>query len=630
MCGIAGIFQRNSKESNTLQKELEIMLQAIAHRGPDSQGTFTQSPIALGVNRLAIMDPVPRSDQPMTSPCGRFTIAFNGEIYNFRSLREQLIRQGESFATQSDTEVVLLLYKRTGAQCLSLLRGMYAFAIWDQKTRKLFIARDRMGEKPLYYFEDSHKFIFASEIPALLSCPEVPRRIDPVGINLAMSFMHPIAPKTAFKDIKKLPPAHYIEISYDRAELTQYWSCTFDPSSRLSDEQECIEEIRNCFDQTVSLMCRSDTPVGALLSGGIDSSAVVASMSRALKDFPTFRISAQEETPANVQETLSARQIADRYQTRHFEFNIRSDNFSVMKEVIRHHGEPIATPVPMDAYLLSLEIGKSVKVAFCGAGGDELFGGYNDHALMHLWDHYLGKWTNAKGALALPEKGLTKDEKFALEIIGKRAGCHPERAFPALRYNHLDIQKKIYTDAMLEICQENTPSDICASAYLDSGADNLFDGLFAQHLNCVSQYSFSEINDRMGMAHGVEIRSPFLDVNMVELAARIPARLKIGDNLHQPISKNIFKKAMADRLPDTTLKCTKIGFGGTVPYAQWIQEDSAQFIESKLFSDTLADSGLFDPAGIQQMYTLYRCGVPMDRDLFIGLISIAIWLETYF
>ncbi len=181
MCGIAGIFQRNSKESNTLQKELEIMLQAIAHRGPDSQGTFTQSPIALGVNRLAIMDPVPRSDQPMTSPCGRFTIAFNGEIYNFRSLREQLIRQGESFATQSDTEVVLLLYKRTGAQCLSLLRGMYAFAIWDQKTRKLFIARDRMGEKPLYYFEDSHKFIFASEIPALLSCPEVPRRIDPVG-----------------------------------------------------------------------------------------------------------------------------------------------------------------------------------------------------------------------------------------------------------------------------------------------------------------------------------------------------------------------------------------------------------------------------------------------------------------
>lgn len=377
-------------------------------------------------------------------------------------------------------------------------------------------------------------------------------------------------------------------------------------------------------------MCESDVPVGALLSGGIDSSSVVASMGRNIKNFPTFRISSLEDTPANAQEALSSRLVSDRYHTRHFEFNIQSDDFSVMEEVIHHHGEPIATPVPMDAYLISKEIGKVTKVAFCGAGGDELFGGYFDHSLMYLWGHYLDKWTNPDGTLSFPENGSTDEEKFALNFLRKHAKDHPERIFPSFRFTQLDLQKKIYTPHMLECCQAQTPAEICARAFMESGADNLFDGLLAQHLNCLCQYSFAEINDRMGMAHGVEIRSPFLDVNMIELATKIPSRFKLGNNIHNPIPKNIFKKAMADRLPEATLKCTKIGFGGTVPYGKWIQDDSAKFIEAKLFSGALADCGLFDPAGIKQLYALYKCGSRMDRDLFVGLISVAIWLETYF
>ena len=457
MCGIAGIFRKNNQDKNDLEPKLNAMLKAMTHRGPDASGMFVRETMALGVNRLAIMDPKPRSDQPITSSCGRFTIAFNGEIYNFRALRDQLIQQGETFATQSDTEVLLSLYEHNGAKCLSRLRGMFAFAIWDQQSRKLFVARDRMGEKPFYYFENSDVFMFASEIPGLLSSSEVPRRMDPSGINQALSFMHPIAPRTAFKDIKKLPPAHYMEISYDRTKITRYWALTFDPSDKFTDETQCIEEIQSCLDQTVSLMCGADTALGALLSGGIDSSAIVASMGSALKNFPTFRISASVQTPDSIQEALSARQVADRYQAQHYEFIIHSDSFSLMKEVVRHHGEPIATPVPMDAYLVSQEIGKQVKVALCGAGGDELFGGYLDHALMSLWGHYIEQWTIPDGTLSFPKEVTTDEEKLALQILRQLAPDHPERIFSTFRYNNFDIQNKIYSDRMLEFSREASP-----------------------------------------------------------------------------------------------------------------------------------------------------------------------------
>lgn len=624
MCGIVGIIKLNGEQWAEPPKEINQMLSCIAHRGPDSSNILVDGPLAMGVNRLAIIDPGEQSDQPLSSPDGRFTLAFNGEIYNYRDLRRQLKNSGYQFTTRCDTEVLLALYSQDREKCLKKLRGMFAFAIWDRKRETLFIARDRLGEKPLSYYRDDNYFIFASELPALLASPRVPRRIDSVGIASALNFMHAIAPRSPFRDIKKLPPAHYMEISSKQLLTNRYWQCRFDRVEQFADERECIKEIIRCFDDTVSLMSRCDAPVGALLSGGLDSSAVVASMTAGLTNFPTFRISSNIDNGSSL-EKRSAQLVSNRYNTNHFEYDIHPKNLQFLTEVVRHHGEPIATAVPVDAYMISREMKNHVKVALCGSGGDELFGGYHEHQLLHILDTY----SSHTGCPTAPHLGKG-EENFAREIYQRYDGHIPERIFARLKYNDFSIKRKAFSPKMQEICLENSPHKSCIDDYLDCRTDKLVNGFFNQQLRTISQYSMAEINDRMGMAHSVEIRSPFLDVEMVELAMRIPSRFKVNTSREDRIFKKILRKAMSDRLPEETLGLEKIGFGGTVPIENWLQNDCSEFIEEKLQSDALADCGLFDLDGIQELYTLYQCGAALDRDLFVGLAATAIWLEEFF
>lgn len=629
MCGIAGILNKNGDHWNTPPKDLKTMLSTIAHRGPDNCDIFIDGPLAMGVNRLTIIDPEPRSNQPMSSPDGMLTIAFNGEIYNFRSLREQLILDGYQFSTLSDTEVLLALYLRHGSHCLKYLRGMFAIAVWNKYSQSLFIARDRLGEKPLVYYSDDKIFAFASELPALLASPRVPHQLDPIGIHNAMYYMHAIAPQTPFIGISKLPPAHFIEVSKTGCAMQRYWQCSFDQSNQFSDENECVEELRRCFDDTVSLMSRCDAPVGALLSGGLDSSSVVASMRNVLESFPTFRIST-DSSHASAQEKNSAYQVSQKYGTRHYEYTLAADDFRTIEDVIRHHGEPIATAVPIDAFILAREMKNHVRVALCGAGADELFGGYREHHLLHMFDGYFRNWNELENSGRRgPHIFKSKFEAHAWEMYEKYGRRNPELVFPSIKFKSNSLFKKIYTEKMLEIAVEHDPVKMCIDEYNNSGADCMFNAFICQQLNCVSQYSTAEINDRMGMAHSVEIRSPFLDVNMVELALKIPPHFKVGASENDTVSKKILRKAMNGRLPQATIECEKIGYGGTTPYDHWLKEDCAEFIENKLQSVALADSGLFDLAAIQELYTLYQCGADLDRDFFIGLVSIAIWMEEY-
>ncbi len=624
MCGIVGLLKLNGDNWTEPPKELNAMLASIAHRGPDSSNVFLSGPIALGVNRLSIIDPGQQSDQPLSSQDGRFSIAFNGEIYNYRALRQELKKSGYLFRTKSDTEVLLALYIREREKCLSKLRGMFAFAIWDRKHETLFIARDRLGEKPLSYYKDDNYFIFGSELPALLASPRVPRRIDSAGIASAMNFMHAIAPSSPFRDIKKLPPAHYMEVSSKQLRIKRYWQCRFDTVEQFADEKECIDEIIRCFDDTVSLMSRCDAPVGALLSGGLDSSAVVASMTAVLPNFPTFRISSNTGH-ASEHEKKSALSVAKKYNTNHFEYDIHPGNFQYLIEVVRHHGEPIATAVPVDAYLVSKEMQKHVKVALCGAGGDELFGGYQDHQFLHILDTFSSHTT-----MQSSPRFSTEEEQMAWDIYEQCGASNPEMLFAKLKYNDFDLKRKAFSPKMQQILLENSPHKSCIEDYLNCRPDSLVNGFFNQQISSISQYSMAEINDRMGMAHSVEIRSPFLDVEMVELSMKIPPHFKVSSKREDRIFKKTLRKAMSDRLPEVTLNLGKIGFGGTVPIEKWLQDDCSHFLEEKLQSEALADCGLFNQDGIEELYTLYQCGAVMDRDLFIGLAATAIWLEEFF
>jgi asparagine synthase (glutamine-hydrolysing) len=629
MCGIAGILYKNGDLWNSSPKDLGKMLSAIVHRGPDASDIFVDGPLAMGVNRLSIIDPEPRSHQPMSSPDGLVTIAFNGEIYNFRSLREQLVRDGYQFLTLSDTEVLLALYIRHGSDCLAHLRGMFAFAIWDKHRKTLFIARDRLGEKPLVYYSDDTIFAFASELPALLASPRIPRRIDPAGIHNAMFYMHAVAPKTPFSDINKLPPAHFMEISGKRCRIERYWQGIFNQTDQFTDENECAEEIRRCFDDTVSLMSRCDTPVGALLSGGLDSSSVVASMHKVLGSFPTFRIST-DGSHASAQEKNSALQVARTFGTRHHEYTLVPGDFKALEDVVHHHGEPIATAVPIDAFILAREMKKHVRVALCGAGADELFGGYREHHLLHMFDRYFRNWGELERSGQSRSAAITsKMEANASEMYEKYGRGNPELVFPSIKFKNTSLFKKIYTEKMFETAIDHDPVKICIDEYQKSRADCMFNAFICQQLNCVSQYSTAEINDRMGMAHSVEIRSPFLDVKMVELALKIPPHFKVGTSEEDTASKKIFRKAMNDRLPQATIACEKIGYGGTTPYDHWLKEECSDYVEQKLQSAALADSGLFNLRAIEELYTLYQCGADFDRDFFIGLLSIAIWMEEF-
>lgn len=625
MCGISGLFKLDGSDwDDKGTRGLQAMMARLGHRGPDSSGTFVEGPIALGVNRLSVVDPTRRSDQPMRSGDGRFVIAFNGEIYNFRLLREQLVKDGISFTSSSDTEVLLALYAQKGHQCLNLLRGMFAFAIWDRQQETLFVARDRLGEKPFYYFKDDGLFAFASELPALLALSEVPRKVDWAGIHQAMYFMHAVAPRTSFENICKLPPAHFMVITKQQGNLSRYWQCSF-TEERFTDIRECAEAVGRCLDDTVSLMCECDVPVGALLSGGLDSSAVVASMHKYIHNFPTFRISSSEDP--NQEELQSAQQVSRQFGTRHHEYEVTPGALTLLKKIVENHGEPIATPVPIDAFLLAERMKKHVTVALCGAGGDELFGGYREHRILQTLDDRFGRWRSLERAGRDIRLSDQDDERMAWDIFQRIGREKPERVFTTIKYHKQWIFDKIYSKKMREIMADTDPLNLCVEEFRRCGTDSLFDNFIGQQLNCASQYSTAEINDRAGMASSVEIRSPFLDVNMIELALKIPAKFKVPA-AQEDNGKYVLRMAMQKRLPPLPLACRKVGFGGTAPYRKWL--DRSDFIEEKLRSPALADSGMFNMPGIQEIFLLYQCGADIEWDILIGLVSTALWLEAFF
>ena len=630
VCGIGGIYNlTDSREGFPSESHVARMVASMRHRGPDSAGTYVEKPIALGASRLAIIDLSHAADQPMV--VGDYVLVFDGEIYNYLELKEELEKQGTIFTTQSDTEVLLRLYMKEGTACLDSLRGMFAFAIWNRADETLFLARDRLGEKPIVYYHDNGVFAFASEINALLTLPDVPRRIDPIGLHYGLYYVAVPAPYSAFEHIRKLRPASYMIVSRGGVRTERYWRLRCSRYDLITDANECVQEINRCLDETVRIMCRSDAPLGAMLSGGMDSSAVVAAMPRELDSPDTFCLS--YETNEKNCEFHASRKVARRYNTRHHETTFTRDHISVVPEVVRSYGEPVGSFVPLHAHVLSSFIKETVTVVLTGSGGDELFGGYADHRWLLKCEERLRQWSLLDnwriGSLAglCPVPGIRRSwtEYSALRNIPSK------RLAAARRFrNACSFYQSIYSRKMKDIIGDCDTASLLVEAYEDCGATNLLDGFMCQLLMVASQHGIVDIPDISGMANSLEYRSPFLDVKMVELAMRIPGHLKVKRQLRKSGGKWILRESMRDRLPEEILSMKKAHFGCSIAYPALALRDWSGFVLEKLSSPALIDSGLFEVERLRSMYELAQNGHDISIGRIWGIAMVAQWLEEYF
>lgn len=632
MCGICGIFDKDSQLASLVGDDKWIwkMTSTLRHRGPDAMGVYLNGPIALGSTRLAIIDPTPSGNQPMVLQDGDYAITFNGEIYNYIELKKGLEKTGVRFRTNSDTEVLLRLYIEKGTQCLGDLRGMFAFAIWDRKKRQLFLARDRAGEKPLVYASIDGLFCFGSEIKSLLALPQIPQEIDPVGLHFGLHHVMVPAPYSAFKQVRKMKPAEYMIVSAEGVVARRYWKPVFSTARMIMFADEAAYEINRCLDETVRIICRSDVPIAAMLSGGLDSSAVVASMRRFTGTVDTFYVGSDmaQADPA----LYASLRVADHLKTRHHALTFSRENLAIVRDVIKSFDEPVATFVPLHAHTLASLISRHVKVALNGSGGDELFGGYRDHRMLmrlerkkNLWRN-LEKWQIGRLLQRLPSGALQQ----SMNKYRRLCSTPPNRIFADMRIQKIhSFYAEMYSDQMRRLTKDCDLTGLLAERFDEYGAGSLLEGLMYQLLMVGSQHSIVDTPDISGMAYSLEYRSPFLDVKMMELAMRIPVHLKVrvrGDH-HQ--TKWILRHALKNRLPADIVHMGKSGFGETIPYRTWMLNDWRDYIEAKLSSPRLKDTGWFN---IDKLKNYYHAAQASDRgsmEMLWGVITTAEWLETY-
>ena len=627
MCGICGVYNLSGKPVHS--GLISQMTKVLRHRGPDDQGLYTNNSIALGMTRLAIIDLSQAAHQPMSNADGTVWIVYNGEVYNHLQLRKELEAKGYRYQSQSDTETVLHLYEEYGIACLQYLRGMYAFAIWDTKQHKLFLAIDRLGIKPLYYTQVNGSIIFGSEIKVILQYPEVKREIDFISMDEYLRYSCVPAPRTIFKGIKRLPPAHYVTVNGTQVEVQSYWDLHFEPNYSRS-ETEWVKITREMLTECVEMRLMSDVPLGVLLSGGIDSSSVVALMSQtSTEKVKTFTIGF--ETAGldfrGYDERHDARIIAQRFNTDHHEMIVNPQVNDVMPSIIWHFDEPFANVTAIPAYYLSKMTREYVTVALGGVGGDEAFGGY---------PRYIGaRWL--KRFFTLPPL-LRKRVVTTIERL-------PEGSSDYLFTNRLKkffrgmstTKEKTYANWMsffngnLSIYSQGVREQLVANQTIPplNGQFRIASGLeFLNKLFFVDTKMYLPDNlltysDRMSMAHSLELRVPFCDHLIIEFAGTIPPELKAkGFTL-----KYILKKVMRDILPHEILHKRKQGF--SVPLSHWLRHELRPLASKVLSPHRIKQRGYFDPEVVSKLWTAHFSGKANYANYLWALIVFDLWHTLY-
>jgi len=629
MCGIVGKLNFDFQES--VERELiRKMAQTLKHRGPDDQGVYVRNNIGLGTQRLSIIDLSLRGRQPMSNENKTIWITFNGEIYNFLKLKKELSKKGHQFSSNSDTETVIHLYEEYGRNCLKYLRGMFAFAIWDEAKNRLFLARDRIGKKPLYYFRNNQSLIFASEIKAILKDSIVPREVNKEAIHYYLTYNYVPNPQTAFENIFKLPPAHFLVWENGRINMERYWQLQYEPKINLSEKEAC-QQILTRLEETTKIRLISDVPLGVFLSGGADSSTIVALMSKLTrKPVKTFSVGFEESSH---NELPFAQIVAKTFGTEHHEFLVKPKALEVLPELVWHYGEPFADSSALPAFYVAQMAKDYVKVALNGDGGDENFGGYR----RYYFDRFIRYYSGIPSAIR--KRILNKiikafpftDSSFLnlflqkLKVLTKTSSDLPaQRHLWLLYWFNYGLAEKIYSPDFKLHVEGKTPLDIMTKSYESFGRfSNSVDNMISVEINTYLPDDLLVKMDVACMANSLEPRSPLLDHKFMEFAATLPADFKIKNGER----KYIFKKALEKILPKEIIYRRKRGF--TPPVDQWFRGQMKNYAYEVLLDSKTLSRNYFKKEGITRLLDDHCRRKINYGEAIWALVFLELWHRTF-
>jgi asparagine synthase (glutamine-hydrolysing) len=615
MCGITGKIYFNPF-SKIDPNEIKLMAESIYHRGPDDEGFYINNNVGLGFRRLSIID-LKAGHQPLSNEDGSIWIVFNGEIYNYQELQENLVKQGHIFRTKSDTETIVHLYEQYGTKCLQFLRGMFAFSIWDNNKKQLFCARDRFGIKPFYYYQDNNKFVFGSEIKAILKSTDIDNALSYDALDSYFTYGYIAGDISVYKSIKKLQPAHYLLLSLKEKPsviIKRYWDIQFEPNFSKTEEQ-WIDEIHETLSESIRLHMISDVPLGAFLSGGIDSSSVVALMAKnSTRPIKTFSIGFKEQA---FNELKYAREIALKYGTEHHEQIVEPESISLLPKLVKAYDEPFADTSAIPTYYVSKLAREFVTVALSGDGGDELFAGYDTYSKLnslqsspfHSGSHAVNKmiWGNLYKIIpqSFSGKGLSYLLSHDKRYLGSYASFwNRDERGKLLLYHDSKIDYTIASEGYkAQILKEGSKNDFVSNLQFLDMRSYMVDDILTKV-------------DRASMLNSLEVRVPLLDHKFAELTFKIPWNLK----LKEKEQKYIFKKSMKPLLPVNIFNHAKQGFGLPLPF--WFKDGLKEYI-----NDTLLSSNSFSSKYLSTSYIKKTVG---NNQYGMRNLSLKIWSLIFF
>lgn len=628
MCGIAGLYLKDPS-ATVAESTVKSMCDAIIHRGPDDEGIYVSGPFGMGMRRLSIID-LDGGHQPMFSAGGKIAMVFNGEIYNFQEIRTELQALGYEFQTHSDTEVLVHGYDAWGAQLCERLNGMFAFSVWDERTHTLALVRDHIGIKPLYLFEDESIIAWASEVKSLLVLPQVQRKADRTALCEYLRFGYVPAPRTLFEGVRKVLPATHLRITSEGTESTCYWDLDIQP--REQSESAWKDELTACLDTCVRRQMVSDVPLGAFLSGGIDSSAIVGGMAHGgAEDVKTYAIGFGAEDAFH-NELDKAQAVAEIFDTDHHEIVVEPDAAALFEQLIRQLDEPVTDTSFLVTYLVSRFARESVTVILSGVGGDELFGGYR----RYLWPQisrymswipsWIQNWSIRPLVNWLPVDRGSRLKSMFRYLRGYYA--HIDQS-DGLRYQgyvqifddeQLDA---VFSSNMRDFLQGYRPRHV-ADYYEKAPSDDPLSKMLYADLKTALVDSLLVFSDKMSMAASLEARVPLLDRELVELAAQMPSKFKIAPGRKL---KYLLKQVVSDVLPDNIVNQRKQGFG--TPVSRWIRGSLKPLMEELLSAERLLMRGYFNPDAVEKLIDDHMHQRADNSEHIMALMTFEIWHQIY-